>query len=48
MVLAGFAGTWAGSHMLTRVPEPVFRFAFRILLSLVAVELLRRALFPGG
>ena len=48
MVLAGFAGTWIGSHMLTRVPEPVFRFAFRILLSLVAVELLRRALFPGS
>jgi uncharacterized membrane protein YfcA len=44
MVIAGFAGTAVGSRMLTRVPEHVFRLVFRILLSLVAVELIRRAL----
>lgn len=44
MVLAGFAGTTVGSRMLTRVPEQVFRLVFRVLLSLVALELVRRAL----
>lgn len=44
MVTAGFAGTALGSRMLTRVPEHVFRVAFRILLTLVALELIRRAL----
>jgi uncharacterized protein len=44
MVIAGFAGTKVGSRMLTRVPEVVFRLAFRILLSLVALGLIRRAL----
>lgn len=39
MVLAGFGGTWLGSRLLTRVPERVFRFGFRILLSLVALGL---------
>jgi uncharacterized protein len=43
MVVAGFAGTSVGSRMLTRVPEHVFRLVFRILLSLVALELIRRA-----
>lgn len=45
MVVAGFAGTAVGSRLLTRVPEHVFRLVFRILLSLVALELIRRA-FP--
>ncbi|MGC4029549.1 MAG: sulfite exporter TauE/SafE family protein [Steroidobacteraceae bacterium] len=44
MVAAGFAGTAVGSRMLTHVPESVFRVGFRILLSLVALELIRRAL----
>ncbi|HWL62609.1 MAG TPA: sulfite exporter TauE/SafE family protein [Steroidobacteraceae bacterium] len=44
MIGAGFAGTAVGSRLLTRVPEPVFRVGFRILLSAVALELLRRAL----
>ncbi|MEJ0099464.1 MAG: sulfite exporter TauE/SafE family protein [Pseudomonadota bacterium] len=43
MVVAGFAGTAVGSRMLTRVPEAVFRLVFRVLLSLVALELIRRA-----
>lgn len=43
MVIAGFAGTTIGSRMLTRVPEHIFRLGFRILLSLVALGLVRRA-----
>lgn len=43
MVIAGFAGTAVGNRMLTRMPESVFRVAFRILLTLVALELIRRA-----
>jgi uncharacterized membrane protein YfcA len=44
MVASGFAGTAVGSRLLTRVPEHVFRVVFRILLSAVALELVRRAL----
>jgi uncharacterized protein len=45
MVASGFAGTAVGSRLLTRVPEHVFRMVFRILLSAVALELIRRALW---
>jgi uncharacterized membrane protein YfcA len=45
MVAAGFIGTTIGSHFLTRVPERVFRLAFRVLLSVVALGLIRQALF---
>jgi uncharacterized protein len=40
MVAAGFAGTAVGARLLIRVPEYVFRLAFRILLSLVALGLI--------
>jgi uncharacterized protein len=43
MVAAGFVGTAVGGRLLTRVPEHVFRMVFRVLLSLVALELIRRA-----
>jgi uncharacterized membrane protein YfcA len=43
MVMGGFAGTAVGSRMLAHVPENVFRLAFRILLSVVAVGLIWRA-----
>ncbi len=45
MVAAGFAGTAVGSGLLVQVPEKVFRLGFRILLSLVALGLIRQALF---
>jgi uncharacterized membrane protein YfcA len=44
MVAAGFGGTAVGSRLLTRVPEKIFRLAFRILLSLAAAALIRKAL----
>jgi uncharacterized membrane protein YfcA len=43
MVMGGFAGTAVGSRMLAHVPENLFRLAFRILLSVVAVGLIWRA-----
>jgi uncharacterized membrane protein YfcA len=43
MVTAGFAGTAVGSRLLTRVPEKVFRLAFRFLLSVAAASLIWRA-----
>ncbi len=46
MVMSGFAGTAVGSRLLTRVPENVFRLGFRILLSLVAIGLIKKAFFP--
>ena len=44
MVAAGFVGTTVGSRLLTRVPERVFRLAFRLLLSAVAIGLIWQAL----
>ena len=44
MVIAGLAGTAIGSRLLTRIPEQVFRLVFRLLLSVIGLELLRRAL----
>jgi uncharacterized membrane protein YfcA len=44
MVASGFAGTAAGSRLLTRVPEKVFRLGFRILLSFVAIGLIWRSM----
>jgi uncharacterized protein len=43
MATAGFLGTWIGSHLLNRLPERLFRLGFRIILTGVALELLRRA-----
>jgi uncharacterized membrane protein YfcA len=48
MVAAGFLGTTVGSRLLTRVPERVFRLTFRLLLSAVALGLIREALLASG
>ena len=47
MVIAGFGGTAVGSKLLVRVPESVFRWGFKIILTLVALDLLRGELFAG-
>jgi uncharacterized membrane protein YfcA len=44
MVATGFLGTAIGSRLLLRVPESAFRRGFKIILSLVALDLLRTAL----
>lgn len=44
MIASGFAGTAVGSRLLVRVPEAAFRWGFKIVLTLVALDLLREAL----
>jgi len=48
MVASGFVGTTVGSRLLTRVPERLFRLTFRLLLSAVALGLIREALMSRG
>lgn len=44
MILSGFAGTVYGSRLLERMPEASFRKWFRIGISLLAIDLVRRGL----
>ena len=44
MILSGFVGTALGSRLLVKVPESAFRWGFRIILTLVALDLLRGAI----
>lgn len=44
MIASGFVGTAIGSRLLVKVPEAVFRIGFKIVLSAVALDLLREAL----
>jgi uncharacterized membrane protein YfcA len=45
MILSGFAGTTIGSKLLVKVPEAAFRWGFKIVLTLVALNLLYEAVF---
>jgi uncharacterized protein len=45
MILTGFAGTWAGRHLLVRMSEQRFRLIFNLCLSALALDLIRRGLF---
>jgi len=42
MIVTGFLGTMAGSRLLLRMDINTFRLAFRVVLTLLALELLRR------
>ncbi|MAY62266.1 MAG: hypothetical protein CML29_08640 [Rhizobiales bacterium] len=44
MIVTGFAGTWAGRHLLLRMSEERFRLIFNICLSVLALDLIRRGL----
>ena len=44
MIVAGFAGTALGGVLLARLPEAGFRFAFRLLLTAIAIGLFHQAL----
>lgn len=46
MIASGFLGTWLGSHLLHRMPERTFRVGFKAVLTLVALNLLRSAIWP--
>lgn len=45
MVIAGFFGTMVGSRLLLKVPEHIFRVGFKLILSVVALDLIRSAVF---
>jgi uncharacterized membrane protein YfcA len=45
LVLTGFGGTAIGSRLLVKVPERVFRIGFKVVLTIVALDLIREALF---
>lgn len=44
MILSGFAGTLAGTRLLERMPERWFLLTIKAVLTLVGLDLLRRAL----
>lgn len=46
MIVSGFIGTSIGSRLLVTVPEVAFRWGFKLILSLVALDLLRSAIWP--
>ncbi|VAW19527.1 hypothetical protein MNBD_ALPHA12-407 [hydrothermal vent metagenome] len=45
MVASGFIGTHLGSLALDHLPEKAFHLAFRAIITLVALDLVRRAIF---
>lgn len=45
MIASGLIGTVLGGLALDKLPEKLFRIAFRIILTLVALDLARRAVF---
>lgn len=47
MIASGFIGTMIGSALLVRMPERGFRLAFKFIITLLALDLLRRALLGG-
>jgi len=47
MIAFGVAGTAVGSRLLVHVPEAAFRWGFKLLLTIIALDLLRGALFSG-
>jgi uncharacterized protein len=43
MIGAGFLGTWYGTKLLEKLPEAMFQKILRGLLTILALDLLRRA-----
>jgi uncharacterized membrane protein YfcA len=43
MIVSGFAGTWAGTKLLDKLSEKTFSVVLRIVLTLVSLDLIRRA-----
>lgn len=48
MICTGFLGTIYGTKMLDRIPDRVFQIGFRVIISLLALEMLRRGLMDLG
>lgn len=47
MIAAGYLGTVVGTRILLRVPESRFRLWFRLAVTLLAIDLLRRGIVNG-
>jgi len=47
MIVSGFAGTLVGGQLLDRLPERTFRIGFRLILTVLALDLIRRGLSGG-
>ncbi len=45
MIAAGFLGTWMGTQLLERMPEQLFNRVLKAVLTLVSLDLLRRAIW---
>ncbi len=45
MIASGFLGTLAGTALLERIPERIFTIGLQILLTLIALDLLRQGIF---
>lgn len=45
MIASGFLGTWLGTKLLERLPEQLFQVLLKAILSVIALDLLRRAAF---
>ncbi len=45
MIAAGFLGTWLGTQLLERMPEQLFNRVLKAVLTLVSLDLLRRAIW---
>lgn len=45
MIAAGFVGTLIGTKILKNLPEHVFQIAFKVIVTAIAIDLLRRSLF---
>jgi uncharacterized protein len=47
MIASGFAGTLVGTALLNRLPEVWFKVIIKTFLTLIALDLVRRAAFQG-
>ena len=48
MIATGYLGTLTGSRLLNRIPEEKFRLVFKIILTLLALQMLWRGLYPNA
>ena len=42
MILTGLAGTWVGANILRKTPESRFQLVFKVCLTVLALDLIRR------
>ena len=47
MIVSGFFGTLFGTKLLHRIPEARFRLGFKIVLSALALDLMRRGIWAA-